>query len=176
MSRRRATRTTSWCARRPPSGDGAQGDGVVARDDADVGQGLVVQLRQLQDGALHQPASLEPRRDADLADVGHPRLLAVDVDTTLRPDHDRGQGAVGLVPRDEDVAGVALDGGAQEVVGLPREAHADGAGHGQPAHERADLGLVGTRRRREAELRRSAHRSPSCRPWRLNDSRRNSGL
>ena len=154
----------------------AQGDRVVSGDDPEIREAGVVQLADLPGRPLCEPATLEPRRDADLADVGDPCLCPGDPDAPFGPHGHGGQGAVGQVAGDQDVAGVALDGGAQEVVGLPLEAHADGARHRHRPDECPDLRLVLAGRQPEPELVAAAHRRPSSSPWRLSDSRRKSGL
>jgi len=83
-----------------------------------------------------------------------------------------GQLAVGQMSRDEDVAGVAHDRAAEEVVRLALEADRHGARHRDAADEAPDLRLVGRSGERELELLRCSHRRPSRMPWRFNASRR----
>ena len=85
-----------------------------------------------------------------------------------------GQRAGGAVARDQHVARVAHHRGAEEVVGLAREAHRDRPGHRDRADERAQVGLVGGGG--EAHLEALVHRVPNRIPCFLKASRRKSGL
>ena len=134
-----------------------------------------MQAADLARGALGQPAALEAGCDADLADIGDAFRPTGDPDAPFGPHSHGGQGVIGQVAGDEDMARVALDGRAQEVVRLPLEAHGDGARHGHRSDECADGRLIVRGGQREAELV-AAHRRPSRSPWRFSDSRRKSGL